>query len=217
MATNRLLQIGESILFLLVPILFYACSSDEDSKPYPPLVTELAMAQADDQGQMASFFTDSGKSYLVSNEIKGMDANALMRCLIGFVEEEKGHAKVYTAQVVPVLSDATNTKTKKRDPTGVASVWLGGGFVNLHLTPKTQGGKQAWGFLRDTLTQNILGGRTYYISLYHDLRDDAPAFTTDLYASISLDSIASPCSSNDSICLIIPTFEGVATWLLGGF
>ena len=205
----------------LFTLLCFSCSEEEGSN-FPSLVTEMVMAQADAEGRMTSFVTDAGVTYIVDNDVKGMDANSRVRCLCGYVMETVAdglsaglHANVYSAQAVPILSDATGIKIVKHDPSGIQSAWCSGGYINLHLTPKTQGGKQAWAFLRDSTTLNVLGGTTYHLSIYHDQREDSPAYTTDLYACIALDSVATSRSPLDSIRLTVTTFKDTAHWQFG--
>jgi hypothetical protein len=196
--------------------------NDDDDEDYPSLITELAMARADNQGLMTSFTTDDGIIYHVNNEIKGMTANSRIRALISYLKTdapdgapaENSFAIVYQAKAVPVFWDWTTEEPMRRDPTGIQSVWVSGGFVNLHLTPKTQGGKQAWGFTRDSVTTNVLGTTTHHLSLYHHQLEDATAYTTDLYACISLDSIPA-LAAQDSIRLTVNTFSTPAIWMFG--
>ena len=118
-----------------------SCSNDDDTA-YPSLITEMSMAYSNGQGLLSRFVTDSGRDYRASNDIKGMDANETVRALISYVPDNDSQAKVYSAQVIPVLPDATDKEPVAHDPLGVESVWLGGGFINLHLLPKSQGQKQ---------------------------------------------------------------------------
>ena len=215
---------------LLLAVLAAGCSDDADDMPFPALVTELVMAQADAQGAMDSFVTDAGTTYTVTNTITGMDAGSRLRCLCGYVVEEAGRAVVYSAQEVPILPNVTSAQRVRRDPTGIESAWLSGGFINMHLTPMTHGGKQGWAFLCDSVTPNAAAGHTLHLSLYHDLADDAASYTTDLYACIALDSLtviplpASAATATasaptfqfsvaDSIRLIVNTFKGPSEWL----
>ena len=212
-----------SLTLILTLSTLLSCSKDDET--YPSLITEMVMAQADAQGCMTSFTTDGGTTYTVDNHIEGMDANSRLRCLCGYTIEAEKHANVYSALLVPVLTDASDAKSPKRHPTGIASAWLSGGFLNLHLTPKTHGGKQAWGFICDSVTPHLASpegsaeGYTYHLSLYHDQSDDATSYTTDLYACIDLDSLAvhsprnAPPAATDSLRLTVPTFNGDALWM----
>lgn len=195
---------------------FASCSNDEEY--YPDLITEMAMAYGDAQGLLERFVTDSGKTYRVSNEIKGLEANETVRALIGYALYEDGdeiRVQVYTAQVVPVLPNVTGKTVPQHDPINVESVWLGGGFINMHLLPKSQGEKQGWAFLRDSTRTNSLGGRTHHLSLHHQQLDDPLSYSRHLYLSIDLDSVASELRPTDSITFVIQTFAGQKTWQFG--
>lgn len=204
---------GTSLLAILCSVFccLVSCSGEDDAS-YPSLVTELVMAQADGRGCMASFTTDAGTTYTVENEIKGMKASSLLRALCSYLVIDANYARVYQAQAVPILWNLTGNQTLPRDPTGIQSAWLAGGFVNMHLTPKTQGGQQAWGFMQDSVTANQRGGKTFHLALCHDQQSDMAAYSTEVYASISLDSLSATPTSLDSITLAVNTFQGTAVW-----
>ena len=176
----------------------------------------MLVAPASSEFSTSSFTTDDGVTYSVENTLRGMDADSRIRCLCGYTVQAGNRAHVYTAQAVPILPDASDAKDIRRDPTGILSAWLSGGFVNMHLTPKTQGGRQSWAFVNDSSTANAAGGTTYHLSLYHDQREDPPAYSSDLFASIAFDSIAAaPLTHADSIVLTVNTFTHPAVWHFG--
>lgn len=196
--------------------LLESCSNDDES--FPDLITEMGVAYSDAQGRMTRFLTDSGKAYQVLNEVKGMENNDTARVLTGYVIESSTTAKVYTAQAVPVLHNATEQELAEGtyyDPTGVESAWTAGGFVNLHLTPKTQGKKQAWAFKCDTTYTNTQGGQSYALSLCHRQLEDPTAYTTDIYVSVDLDSVATAFAPTDSLHFTVYSFDGPRTWHFG--
>ena len=201
------------LLMILVAGLV-SCSNDDDTS-YPSLITEMAMAYANGQGLLSHFVTDSGRDCRVSNEIKGLDANETVRALISYVPENDSQAKVYSAQVIPVLPDATDKEPVAHDPLGVESVWLGGGFINLHLLPKSQGQKQQWAFLRDSTCTNVLGGQNHHLSLYHLQGKDPMAYSRDVYLCVAIDSVASTWTAADSITFVVHSFNGPKTWNFG--
>jgi hypothetical protein len=196
--------------------LLESCSKDDES--YPNLITEMGIAYSDAQGRMTRFLTDGGKAYQVLNEVMGMENNDTTRVLTGYVIESSTTARVYTAQAVPVLHNATTQELVEGtyyDPTGVESAWTAGGFINLHLTPKTQGKKQAWAFKCDTTYTNTQGGQTYDLSLCHRQLEDPTAYTTDIYVSVDLDSVATAFAPTDSLHFTVYTFNGPRTWHFG--
>ena len=188
-----------------------ACSSqtdDDDDVLYPSVISELVMAKADSQGNMVSFTTDAGKHYSVFNSYTGMTANSTQRYVCDYEILGEESAFVRSVQRAAVLHDFTGVKTIVREPTALLSAWLAGGFINMHLYPKTKGGTQRWGFLRDSTYNNPGGGITHCLSLYHDLFDDAPAYSAHLFACIALDSVAATHGPNDSVVVAMETYDG---------
>lgn len=206
---KRLLQ------FLLPVCVFLSACSDNDSEFYPSIITEIVVAQADEQGLLTTIINDRGRAFQVSNEITGLKANERVRALIGYVVQTDGLVEVYSAQAVPTLSDVTDEEEPVRDPTGIESAWYGGGYLNFHFLPKTQGGRQGWAFMQDSTQTNDLGGTNYHLSLYHDQMEDAEAYSTHFYACVALDSIATRFSVADSIVFVVNTYEGLRTWYFG--
>ena len=201
--------------FFLVAFAFAAVSCSKDDEPYPALITELVMSSSDAQCMFTSFTTDDGLTYQMSNNVKGPKPNVRWRFLCGYVKVDETTARVYTFIQVPLLPDYTREKDQRRDPTNIASIWKGGGYINLHLLPKTQGGKQAWGFIRDSICTNKAGGTDYFVSLSHYQFNDVEAYTTDLFVSLDLDSIAATRTPSDSLIFIVKTYNGRRSWAFG--
>lgn len=197
-----------------VALSFLTACDDSDGDPYPSLITELVMASSDAQCVFSSFTTDDGRSFTMTNTVKGPTANVRWRFFCGYVEESPGQARVYSLSRVPLLSDFCNTPNPRHDPTGLASMWASGGYLNLHLLPKTKGGKQAWGFTTDSTHVNDAGGTNYYLSLCHYQLEDQEAYTEDLFLSIDPDSITPHWQSRDSLVFSLRTYNG---WQTRGF
>ncbi len=188
-----------------------SCSDDDSGPPYPSLLSEMAMATADSSGNIQAFRTDGGSVYRVSNTITGMLPNSIMRTLIDYAVESEGVAKIYAAQQVPVVGDVTAGEKRLHDAQGVVSVWKAAGYINMHLMPRTQGGRQAYGYVRDSVATSPSGQQTLHISLYHDQANDPASYSRHIYASISADSIAAR-HHPDSVALHIFTFAGWQEW-----
>ena len=109
-----------------------------------------------------------------------------------------------------VLPDVTKELTPAvYDPVGFVSAWKGGGFINLHLLPKTKANlnNHVWGFIRDNQRTNSAGGTTYELSLYHDQKADPLAYSNDLYLSLAIDSVSKSFGTQDSIELKVQGFD----------
>lgn len=179
-----------------------SCSKNEDDT-YPSIITEMADLYTNDQGVMEKFTTDGGATYKVINGQGDLMKNALYRILCGYVPSGE-NATIYQAQGVYILRDST--KIAKTDPTDVKSVWKGGRYINMYLSPSTQGGTQYWGLITDS----IKNGHAW-VSLYHNQNGDPLSYTQPTYASLPLDSIKD-IQEGDDITLSINTYNGPQTW-----
>ena len=201
-----------SLCFLM---FFVVVSCSKDDEAYPALITELVMSTSDAQGVFTTFTTDDGCTYQISNTVKGPSPNVRWRFVCGYVKDDETTARVYTFIRVPLLPDYTQMENRRRDATNIASVWKGGGYINLHLLPLTQGAQQAWGFIRDSIKTNDAGGSDYFISLSHYQLNDMEAYTTDLFVSLDLDSVATTRYAIDSIFFSVKTYDGIRSWSFG--
>ena len=195
--------------------LFALVSCSKDDEAYPALITELVMSSSDSQGVFTSFTTDSGRTYEITNTVKGSSPNVRWRFVCGYVKNDETTARVYTFIRVPLLSDCTKVEGLAYDPTGFVSVWKSKGYINLHLMPKTQGGSQAWGFVRDSAIVNDAGGTNHYLSLCHRQLNDPLAYSVDFFTSLDLDSVSVQRHSEDTLFFRLKTFDGWHTWAFG--
>jgi len=201
--------------FLLLCLLgfFTLVSCSEDDESYPALITEMVMSSSDSQCLFTSFTTDDGRTFKISNSVKGPSANVRWRFLCGYVKDDETTAHVYTFIRVPLLPDYAKVKNPRHDATGFASIWKAGGYINLHLLPMTQGGQQGWGFFCDSTHINDIGGTNYFVSLIHYQLNDVKAYTEELFVSLDLDSISTTRSAADSLIFRMNTLDGWRSWL----
>ena len=179
-----------------------SCSNNEDDT-YPSIISEMADLYTNNQGVMEKFTTDAGVTYNVVNGIGELKANAMYRILCGYVPLGQD-AKIYQAQSAYYLKDST--AIAKTDPTGVKSAWRAGRYINMYLSPLTQGGRQYWGFITDSIKDGHA-----WVSLYHNQNNDPLSFTQPTYASLPVDSIKG-IQEGEIITLCINTFNGPQTW-----
>ena len=179
-----------------------SCNKSEDDT-YPSIITEMADLYTDGQGVMEKFTTDAGVTYKIVNGKGGLKANVLYRILCGYVPSGE-NATVYQVQSAYYLRDST--KIAKTDPTGVKSAWRAGKYINMYLSPLTQGGTQYWGFITDSIKDGHA-----WVSLYHNQNADPLSYTQPTYASLPVDSIKG-IREGDIITLCINTFNGLQTW-----
>ena len=193
-----------NLLILAIGCLttFVACKNNEDDT-YPSIITEMADLYTNDEGVGEKFTTDAGVTYTVTKGPDDLVPNALYRILCGYVPSGD-KATVYQAQSAYYLKDST--EIAKTDPTDVKSAWRAGKYINMYLSPLTQGGTQYWGFIID----KVENGHAW-VSLYHNQNGDPLSYTQPTYASLPVDSIKG-IHEGDIITLSINTFNGPQTW-----
>ena len=196
------------ILLLCLTLAFTwmltGCSSDGEGT-YPSIITEFANMKTNESGVMKSFTTDDNHTYQITNLLEGYLHNTLYRVVCGFVPEGN-KARVYQLYGAYLLRDSTKL-AHEPDAVGVVSVWHSGHFINMQLSPLTQGGKQYWGYRLDSIR-----GRMTHLSLHHRQNADPLSYTQTVYASLPLDSLKT-VPEGDSIALHFKTFDGDKVWI----
>ena len=183
--------------------LVSSCKNDKEDETDPNIITEMADLYTNDQGVWEKFITDAGITYTITNSKGDLAPNAIYRILCGYVPSGE-NAVIYQSQGVYYLRDST--AVAKTDPTEIKSAWRAGKYINMYLSPLTQGGIQYWGFIID----KIENGHAW-VSLYHNQNNDPLSYTQPTYASIPVDSIKD-IQEGDIITLCINTFNGPRTW-----
>ena len=182
-------------------ITLSSCSDDKDDAPYPSIVTDMVDCPTDDEGKMKEIVLDDDTHLTLTNPQSGLKENVIYRCLAGYTLSGTS-ATLYQLKGATLLYDSTSIA--RTDPTNVVSLWRTPRYLNLHLLPKTQGGRQYWGFITDSIAD-----RHAYLRLHHAQGDDPTAYSTDVYASLYLKDIAA-----DTLTLRIHTFAGWREWTL---
>ncbi len=166
------------IFLLVLPLCFVACNDDDT---YPSITTEIMDCITNNNGTIVTLLSDEGNIYTLTNPQSGLTANAIYRCLCGYTAEGN-NATLYSLSGVYILRDSTERAT--HDPLTIVSAWKTSRYINLHLRTKAQGGTQYFGYVTDSIVDGHI-----YLSLHHRQNSDPEAYSTDVYASIPLDSI----------------------------
>lgn len=191
-------------------LLGTACSDDE--KPLPNIQTMLADMTPDANGQVSELTLDDGGVKTLAKPLKGLKADSTYR--IWAVYEVQTPTCVSLIGCTPVLAAAPKTYAADKvhtDALSVVSCWQGASYINLHIGIKgTNTGKHYFGFNRGELTDNGNGTRTLHITLLHDQHGDPAYYTTEMYLSMPLKSLAGMLRpSTDSVSVSVNTFRGV--------
>lgn len=197
---NKLFSLSFLILISSFLIMFSSCN-DEDEAPYPSIVTELADGITNASGTMYKIVLDDDTEYSLTNPLTGLKQSTIYRVLAGYTIAND-EAELRSLSNVTVLRDSTSRATS--DPIGVVSLWRTRRYINLHLCPKTKGGRQYWGFIVENIE-----GRHACLRLHHRQNDDPTAYSTDVYASLPLELVDA-----DQFTIRIETFDGTKEWEL---
>lgn len=192
-------------ILLFAVCLFSCCKGGDDgSDIYPSIQTEFATVRTDAAGTMTELTTDDERTYVISNPQKGYDKDAMYRVVCGFVPDGQ-YVTLYQLTGAYLLHDSTML-AHEPDPIKVTSVWKSGRYINMHLSPLTQGGTQYWGYRIDGAS-----GGTTHITLHHRQNGDPLSYTATVYASLLLDELETIPAGSD-IVLHIQTFQGEQVW-----
>ena len=192
------------ILLFAVCLLSCCKGSDDTSDFYPSILTEFATILTDASGTLTELTTDAGRTYTISNPQSGFEKEVMYRVVCGYVPDGQT-ATLYQLTGAYLLHDSTALAFDP-DPIKVTSVWQSGQYINMHLSPLTQGGTQYWGFRVDEVK-----GRTTHVTLHHRQNNDPLSYTQTVYASLHVDSLKT-VPLGDSIALHIKTFQGDRVW-----
>lgn len=193
--------VGGSLLLLC---LFSCKGGDDTSDFYPNIITEFAMIRTDDAGTMVELTTDDERTYTITNPRSGYDKSVNYRAVCGFVPDGQT-CMLYQATGAYLLRDSTELAYDP-DAVSVVSVWQSGKYINMQLSPLTQGGKQYWGYRYESVS-----GRTTHFSLHHRQNADPLSYTQTVYASLPIDKLEM-VPAGDSIAFHIKTFKGDRVW-----
>ena len=190
------------ITFTMLCLL--SCKDGGEENFYPNVITEFAMIKTDAEGAMTELTTDDERTYVISNPQSGYEKNVGYRVVCGYVPDGQT-ATLYHATGAYLLRDST-VLDYESDPIKVTSVWQSGRYINMHLSPLTQGGTQYWGYCIDGVSDGIT-----HISLHHRQNADPLSYTQNVYASITTDDFET-IPAGTPIALHIKTFSGEQVW-----
>lgn len=199
-------------LCLLATTILLGTACNDDETPLPNIQTMLADMTPDANGQVGELTLDDGGVKTLAKPLKGLKADSTYR--IWAVYEVQTPTCVSLIGCTPVLAAAPKVYAADKvhtDALSVVSCWQGASYINLHIGIKgTNTGKHYFGFNRGELTDNGNGTRTLHITLLHDQHGDPAYYTTEMYLSMPLKSLAGMLRpSTDSVSVSVNTFRGV--------
>lgn len=193
-----------SLCIMVSLICLVSCKNGGEEDFYPNILTEFATIRTDASGTMKELTTDDERTYTIKNPQKGYKKDFSYRVVCGFVPDGQT-VTLYQLTGAYLLGDSTEL-AHEPDPIKVTSVWQSGKYINMHLSPLTQGGTQYWGYRVDET-----GDGATHLSLHHRQNGDPQSYTQSVYASLSMDELDAIPAGND-IVLHIKTYNGEQVW-----
>lgn len=194
-------------IVLCVACALTACS-DKDGEDYPPLLTDMVVAESNGEAVLSRVTLDNGTTYDVAAQ--GVDAgvaDTLFRCMASYTLEA-GSLHLYGVKAVfsepPLTAEEIAERSGleatalPRDPVKLVSVWRAGGYVNLQIGVMTTGvGKHAFAFCAE--------GDGEYSLLHLRPANDAESYTETVYLSMPVPD------GETTISFGVMTYEGLVT------
>lgn len=203
---------------MVVAIALTACEQDNYDKgtgEYSLLKADFGVAHTNGSKAIESVVTDSGDKLTLSPLLQTKwttTPDSAYRVIFYYnVADNSSTVEPYSISQVPTLrlGRLDNEEEMKTDPVTFESLWLGGGYVNLGLYLKTgttdeeDAQKQSVGMVLEKIDTLADGKTKATLRFYHDQGDYPEYYSSRLYLSLPIDSIAT-----DSIDITINTYGG---------
>ena len=200
------MRIFSVILLTCCLSLFISCNNDDDDST-PSFMMEYADLLSNESGVLSTAITDGGEMLNILNPQSGLKADSTYRYIIIYLQEQNG---IRISSYGHVISDSPRTLNKpvKTDSVTMQSIWRARHYINLTLKIMRKDKGHAFAFLHQGITTAADGHKTLNILLYHDSKDDLPAFSNTGYFSCSLANFTdSLVTGRDSVKFIINEYK----------
>ena len=180
-------------------------SCDDDKEKVETMFSGFMTGYTDAEGYVTILNDDYGTQYMVSEKTDKLNPDTLYRLVASVALEENRTARIL--QMVPTISyiapeDSLIPDTMRvKDPVKIESIYIGGGFLNVHVCIKVQKEGTKHGLLYSRLNTP---GKTSF-TFYHNAYGDEPVYSKYAYVSIPLYGYG--LAKNDTVFLSCKGFE----------
>lgn len=184
MVREKYIYIGAVILSLVL----FSCSDDDDGDSYPSVQTELVEAITGDDKNVKEILLDNGTKYAVSQSISATSSDTVYRCVCTYGYDAKTEKlSVYTLKVIPssypIQTDSL--PSNQSGPYKLISNWVSNRYINTYLSYQTTSqGDHRFLFVEDSISHHPDGSRCAYVRLYHETPlNDPGSYSQKQYVS----------------------------------
>ena len=182
--------------------LLTSCSKEKDEIPFT--FNGFFTAYTNSNSQIYKITDDMGNTYNVKEDDTDLSPNTTTR-IVATVKAEDGDtviaSKLFPLSEVATLDSKVHSELKVKDPVILKSIYLGGGYLNVHLGIKVKNENTA----HNVLYSRSNGNKNLKIILYHNAHNDEPIYTQNAFLSIP---VWIYIHKNDTISFCYRSFEG---------
>lgn len=181
-----------------------ACDNDEREE-IETMTSGFMTGRTDNKGYVYMLRDDFGKSYKINGKSEQLKPDTIYRMVASIALNEDNTARIL--QMVPTISyiapeDSLIPDTMRvKDPVKIESIYIGGGFLNVHVCIKVQKEGTKHGLLYSRLNTP---GKTSF-TFYHNAYGDEPVYSKYAYVSIPLYGYG--LAKNDTVFLSCKGYE----------
>ena len=184
-------------LTILCAVSLAAC--DDDKEPVGTILSGFMTGYTDSEGYISVLSDDFGKRYMVSEKTDKLKPDTLYRIVATASLDENQTAQIlqmvstlsYPAPENAFISDSLRVK----DPVEIQSIYIGGGYLNIHLGIKVA--KE--GTLHRLFYAHLDNSDKVRFTIYHNAYGDGQVYTKYAYLSIPLQGYN--LAKNDTVFL----------------
>jgi hypothetical protein len=187
------------LLTLTAVIALSVISCDNDKEKIETMYSGFVTGYTDSEGYVTVIKDDFGTEYMVSEKADKLKPDTMYRVVASVALDEKKTARIL--QMVPTISyyapedSIVPDSLHVTDPVEINSLYIGGGYLNIHLGIKVQ----AEGTQHRLFYTHLDSSDKLKFTIYHNAYGDKPVYTKYAYMSIPLNGYG--LAKNDTVFL----------------
>lgn len=192
-------------LIVLTTLCVVSLTACDDKEPIGTMYSGFMTGYTDSEGYISVLCDDFGKRYMVSEKTDKLEPDTLYRIVASVTLDENQNAQIlqmastisYPAPENAFIADSLRVK----DPVEIQSIFIGGGYLNIHLGIKVA--KE--GTLHRLFYARLDNTDKVKFTIYHNAYHDGQVYTKYAYISIPLQGYN--LAKNDTVFLSCKGYE----------
>lgn len=203
---------------VLAAVTMLASCNSEDKREIPFATSGFFTAYTNVNSHIYKITDDMGRTYNVLEDNTELLPNTSER-IIASIEGQNGDtmitSKLFPLSEIATLDSKVGSELKVKDPVILKSIYLGGGYLNVHLGVKVKNENSTVHLGYDNVKSDNSNHKIFYsrrtgkknliFTLYHNAGNDDPIYTKYTYLSIP---VWLHIHKNDTVTFNYKSFEG---------